>query len=65
MLDVVITQEATWLGKTTKESYTYSDVSADSLARITKFLKLSVDARELNWFIINDAEGNLLDAYRS
>jgi hypothetical protein len=64
MLDVVITQEATWFGKTTKLASQVS-VSAESLARHIEFLKLSVDAKELNWFIVNDAEGNLIDAYRS
>jgi hypothetical protein len=65
MIDIVIYKEATWFGKTYKATHTRENVSEESLEYIKDIFRRSVDAKELNWFIINDSDGNLIDAYRS
>lgn len=64
MQNITIIQEATWFGKTTKTSYDYIEVSDFVLGQMRELLRAFVDADELDWFIINTADGNLIDAYR-
>lgn len=65
MLDIIITQEATWFGKTTERTDHYSiKDTRDAVNEIKDFLRRSVDAGELNWFIFETADGFQIDAYR-
>ena len=64
MQNITIIQEATWFGKTTKTSNDYIEVSDFVLGQMRELLRAFVDSNELDWFIINTADGNLIDAYR-
>lgn len=64
MQNITIIQEQTWFGKTIKASYDYAEVSDFALSQIQGLLRAYVDADELDWFIINTADGKLIDAYR-